>query len=82
MTSGQLKDAVILMNAVKETFPDVAVDKQHMETDDDEEKEAETLDTLSCLKNVFMGKIKNLIHVCFVLFFGEGGRKKKKQTLN
>ena len=47
------------MNAAKETFPDLAVDKQqqqHMETDSEEEKETETLDTLACLKNIFMGK--------------------------
>ena len=58
LTSGQLKDGVILMNAAKETFPDLAVDKQqqHMETDSEEEKETETLDTLACLKNIFMGK--------------------------
>ena len=47
------------MNAAKETFPDLAVDKQQqrMETDSEEEKETETLDTLACLKNIFMGKI-------------------------
>ena len=47
------------MNAAKETFPDLAVDKpqqQHMETDSEEEKETEILDTLACLKNIFMGK--------------------------
>ena len=58
LTSGQLKDGVILMNAAKETFPDLAVDKQQqqMETDSEEEKEMEALDTLACLKNIFMGK--------------------------
>ena len=59
LSAGKLKESVILMNAAKETFPDLSADKhQQMETDDDEEKEDPgPLDTLSCLKSLFMGKL-------------------------
>ena len=60
LTSRQLKDSIVLMNAAKESFPDLAVNKQTMEVDDEEEKEESgPLDTLSCLKNLFMGKSVN-----------------------
>ena len=60
LTSRQLKDSIVLMNAAKESFPDLAVNKQTMEVDDEEEKEEPgPLDTLSCLKNLFMGKNVN-----------------------
>lgn len=67
MTSGHLKDSVILMNAAKEIFPDLSGNKQQMETDEDEEKEESgPLDTLTCLKNLFMGNYFFLFLVIFI----------------
>lgn len=60
LSKRELKDAVQLMNAAKEAFPDLAVEKRDVtENDDDEEveeKESSPLDSLTCLKNIFMEK--------------------------
>ena len=55
LASSQLKDAVILMNAAKESFPDIATEKPATEEENEEAKEPVTMDTVACLKNLFMG---------------------------
>ncbi|XP_060583069.1 condensin complex subunit 1-like isoform X2 [Ruditapes philippinarum] len=55
LTSSQLKDAVMLMNAARESFPDIATEKQSTEEEnEEEEKEPVTMDTITCLKNLFI----------------------------
>lgn len=60
LTSNQYKEAVTLMLAAIETFPDIAVDKQFVVEEDDEEQENSkspvTMDTMTCLKHIFLGR--------------------------
>ncbi|XP_053379231.1 condensin complex subunit 1-like [Mercenaria mercenaria] len=57
LTGSQLKDAVMLMNAAKESFPDIATEKHNTEQEnEEEEKESVAMDTLTCLKNLFIVK--------------------------
>lgn len=55
----ELKDAVCLMVAAREIFPEVAIEKRDSEQEEGEE--SVTMDTLACLKHVFMGGL------CFIL---------------
>lgn len=55
LLSKDYKDAVELMSVAKETFPEVAMEKHHTEEDSEETEEPVTMDTLQCLKHLFMG---------------------------
>ncbi|XP_052287084.1 condensin complex subunit 1-like isoform X2 [Dreissena polymorpha] len=67
----ELKDAVSFINAAKETFPDLYHVKQAQPSrdndEDDGDNEPETMDTMACLKNIFMDKK----HANFVLTAAE-----------
>jgi hypothetical protein len=44
------------MNAARESFPDIATEKQSTEEEnEEEEKDPVTMDTITCLKNLFIG---------------------------
>ena len=54
LVAKELKDAVQLMLVAKEALPEVAMEKTGSQ--DEEEEEPVVMDTMSCLKHVFMGK--------------------------
>ncbi|KAL4220856.1 meiotic chromosome condensation [Mactra antiquata] len=61
MMNNQYKDAVMLMSAAMETFPEISVEKQAPVEDEESEdrdstKSPVTMDTMTCLKHIFVEK--------------------------